>query len=308
MLYEGPFFIKISTMHKVPFGQLLVRQALGSHIPWGTILTPFPASMQHSYRPLSPWLCLLLTTTSSCALYQPMLGTLPAVRKPGDVAVVANWQFPYGGQAMAVASPLPHVLVLAAGGLHAYNATRDSSNDYVRNRQYEAGLGGYTTMGRTWLSAVVGAGQGRGYRYGRFKSSDPLPLVIPVVGGGTSGGTAAPVPELLGYYNTRFAQVTARWPDAQQPTKEYGASLRVSQARFTSLTLNDVAQPLASQYYLQASVVVQQPLWRQLQWQAGASWDVALTNISNESAFGRAPLRVLVGVVFGPKNSTSVRE
>jgi hypothetical protein len=246
---------------------------------------------------------LLSIAASGCTLYQPMLSTLPAVRKPGDVAAAANWQFPYGGQAMVVASPLPHVLALAAGGLHAYNAKRDSSNDYVRNRQYEAGLGGYLTVGHTWLSAAVGAGQGRSYRYGHFTSEDLIGGVV-VQGFPVSGnkGLRMPVPELLGYYNTRFAQVTARWPDATQPAKEYGASLRVSQARFTSLVLNDVAQPLASQYYLQASVLVQQPLWHRLQWQAGASWDVALTNISNAAAFGRAPLRATVGVVLCPKH------
>jgi len=75
---------------------------------------------------------LLVIAASGCTLYQAMLGTLPAVRKSGDVAAAANWQFPYGGQAMAEVSPLPHVLVLAAGGLHTYNAERDSSNNYVR--------------------------------------------------------------------------------------------------------------------------------------------------------------------------------
>jgi hypothetical protein len=79
--------------------------------------------------------------------------------------------------------------------------------------------------------------------------------------------------------------------------------LRVTQARFTSLALNDVAQPRASQYYLQAAVLVQQPLWRRLQWQAGGSWDVALTNSSNEAAFGRAPLRAYVGLVYCPGSS-----
>ncbi|MDO7853577.1 hypothetical protein [Hymenobacter convexus] len=244
---------------------------------------------------------------SSCTLYQPMLGTLPAVRKPGDVAAAANWQFPYGGQVLAVASPLPHVLVLGAGGLHAYNTQRDSSNNYVRNRQYEAGLGGYLTVGHTWLSAAVGAGQGRSYRYGRFTSPDLLGgLAVGATFGSTGGrGKYQPVPELLGYYNTRFAQVTARWPDVNRPAKEYGASLRVTQARFSSLALNGVALPRASQYYLQASVLVQQPLWRRLQWQAGGSWDVALTNISNEAAFGRAPLRAYVGVAYCPASARS---
>ncbi|MDB5269497.1 MAG: hypothetical protein JWP58_2537 [Hymenobacter sp.] len=247
---------------------------------------------------------LLSVAASGCTLYQPMLGTLPAVRKSGDVAAVVNWKFPYGAQAMAVASPVPNVLVLAAGGLHAYNAKRDSSNNYVRNRQYEAGLGGYLTVGHTWLSAAVGAGQSRSFRYGRFKSPDLIggAIIAPFPSSGGKG-RYEPVPELLGYYNTRFAQVTARWPDVSHPNKEYGASLRVNQARFTSLMLNGVAQPHASQYYLQASVLVQQPLWRWLQWQAGASWDVALTNISNEAAFGRAPLRVLVGVVLEPRQA-----
>ncbi|MFD2718085.1 hypothetical protein ACFST9_05125 [Hymenobacter monticola] len=246
---------------------------------------------------------LLAIAASGCTLYQPMLGTLPAVRKPGDVAAAANWQFPYGGQAAAIASPLPHVLVLAAGGLHAYNAERDSSNNYVRNRQYEAGLGGYLTVGRTWLSAAVGAGQGRSFRYGRFTSPDSFGggLAIGATVGSSGGkGKYQPVPELRGYYNTRFAQVTARWPSVGHPEKEFGATLRLTQARFTSLLLNDVAQPPASQYYLQASVLVQQPLWRRLQWQAGGSYDVPLRSISNEAVFGKAPLRAYVGVMYCP--------
>jgi hypothetical protein len=261
--------------------------------------------MRHLY------VVLLAVAASSCTLYHPMLSTLPAVRQPGDVAAAANWQFPYGAQAAAVASPLPHVLVLAAGGLHAYNTERDSSNNYVRNRQYEAGLGGYLTVDHTWLSAAVGAGQGRSFRYGRLQSRDLLGFSGVGATFGSSGGPGGkrpPVPELLGYYNTHFAQVSARWPDVNRPAKEYGASLRVTQARFTSLMLNNVAQPRASQYYLQAAVLVQQPLWRQLQWQAGAGYDVPLSSISNEAAFGRAPFRAYLGLVYRPGLTRSAAE
>ncbi len=252
------------------------------------------------------YLGLLSVAASSCTLYQPMLGTLPAVHKPGDVAAGANWQFPYGGQVMAVASPAPHVLVLAAGGLHAYHARRDSSGS-VRNRQYEVGLGGYLVAGHTWLSAAIGAGQARSLRYGRFESRDLLAFGSIGATLGSSGGRGyQPVPELLGHYNTRFVQAVARWPAVGTPAKTYGAGLRLTQARFTSLELNGIAQPRASQYYMQASVLVQQPLGHRLHWQAGASWDVALTNSSNEAAFGRAPLRALVGILYCPGGGAPV--
>ena len=53
---------------------------------------PYRCFMRHIY------FGLLLMAASSCTVYQPLLATLPAVRKPGDVAVVGSWQFPYGAQ------------------------------------------------------------------------------------------------------------------------------------------------------------------------------------------------------------------
>lgn len=247
---------------------------------------------------------LLFVAASSCTtLYQPLLATLPAVRKQGDVAVAGSWQFPYGAQVSAIASPLPHTLAFASAGIHAYNTKRDSSNDYARNRQYEAGIGGYITVKRTWLSAAVGTGQGRGFRYGRFGSSDILNFGVVVVPGGASGspGRPLPVPELLGYYTTRFAQVTAWWPGGvQHPTREWGSSLRLTQVRFTDLTLNGVAQLLPARHQLQASLIMQQPLLRTLKWQAAASFDVAPEQVADEKVIPVSGLRLRVGLVFCP--------
>jgi hypothetical protein len=243
---------------------------------------------------------LLLFGTSSCTLYQPTLNTLPAVRKPGQGAMALNGQFPYGVQSTAVLSPLPHTLVFAAGGLHAYNIERDSSNNYIRNRQYEVGIGGYCNVKQTWLSATVG-GHARGYRYGKFESTDLLggAAISGLPGGGT--GKRMPISELLGYYNTRFAQLAGWWQDAQRPQQQVGASLRLTQAQFTQLALNGEAQPLPAQQYLQLAAVTQRPLWRQLRWQAAASWDFSLPIAPADAALPRAPLRVWVGVVLGPQ-------
>ena len=218
------------------------------------------------------------------------------------MAVAGSWQFPYGAQVSVITSPLPHTLAFASAGIHAYNTKRDSSNDYARNRQYEAGIGGYITVKRTWISAAVGAGQGRGFRYGRFGSSDILNFGAVVVPGGASGssGRYVPVPELLGYYTTRFAQVTTWWPGVQHTTREWGSSLRLTRVQFTDLTLNGVAQPLPTRHQLQAAIAVQQPLARGLKWQAAASFDVAPEQVADEKVIPVSGLRLRVGLVFCP--------
>ncbi|GAB3855403.1 hypothetical protein GCM10028822_26220 [Hymenobacter terrigena] len=244
---------------------------------------------------------LCSVATSSCTLYQPLFTTLPAVRKAGDIAVMGNWQLPYGAQVSAIVSPVDHALVFGTGGLNAYNAKRDSSNSYARSRQYELGLGGYITLGNSWLSAVAGAGQGRGYRYGRFESSDLFfPGAVGYTGGSSGTGRRAPIPELVGSYNTRFVQVTTWWPDVRRPKLEWGASLRVNQVRFTELNLNGIPQPLPSQYYLQNSVVVQQKLGHRFSWQATGTYSFALQEVTNESTFDKAPIRLGLSLIFYP--------
>ena len=243
---------------------------------------------------------LLFFGVSGCSLYQPLLTPLPAMRKPGDLAVVGNWQIPYGAQGAAIVSPVSHVLAFAGGEINTYNARRDSSNSYARSRQYEVGLGGYTTVGGLWLSAAVGAGQGRAYSYGRFEKFSGLGFGIPAFTGGSNPGTRTRIPELLGHYTTRVFLASAWWTAPRRPTWDCGASLRLTHIRFTDLTLNDVPQPLPSQYYLQASLVLQHQLWRRLQWHATASSTIALNSISNERAFASFMPRVGLGLSFCP--------
>lgn len=245
-------------------------------------------------------LVLLLAGAGGCTLYQPLLATLPAVRQQGQVTAAGNWQIPYGGQASVILSPLPHTLAFATGGLHAYNTKRDSSNAYTRARQYEAGIGGYATVGQVWMSAAVGAGQGRSYHYGPFGSVDLVNFGGTATTGGNGSGRRPRIPELLGYYNTRFTQFTTWWPGLNHQSREWGASLRLSQVQFTGLSLNDIAQPLAAQHYLQTSMVMQQHLWRQFKWQATATYDLALDSVTDTDIFARAPLRVGIGIAFCP--------
>lgn len=248
-------------------------------------------------------MALLFFGVSGCSLYQPLLIPLPAVRKTGDLAVVGNWQIPYGAQGAVIVSPIPHVLAFAGGEINTYNARRDSSNNYARSRQYEVGLGGYTTVGRLWLSAAVGAGQGRAFSYGRFEKFSGLDFGIPAFTGGSSSGSRTRIPELLGHYNTRFFHASAWWTATRRPTWDWGASLRLSHIRFTDLSLNDMGQPLPSQYYLQASLVLQHQLWRRLQWHATASSTMALNSVSNERAFANFMPRVGLGVSFCPSKA-----
>lgn len=240
----------------------------------------------------------LLWGTGSCTLYEPLLSVPPAVRQPGQVAVSARWQVPYGAQASALWSPVAHGLVYGSGTAHFYNTKRDSTNDYARSRQYEAGLGGYTTIGHTWLSVLAGAGQGRGYRFGEFKSFDLVGggAVAFVPGGGS--GRRLPTPESLGYYDTRFAQVAAWWP-ASEAGEEWGATLRFNDVKFTELALNSRAQPLPTQQHLQAGMGMQRQA-RWFSWQLSASYTIALQRVIDRSAFTQSALRVGAGVDFYP--------
>ncbi len=264
--------------------------------------------MHHIIPSICRSCCLVASLLGAygCTLYQPLLTALPAVRKQGDVAAMGNWQVPYGAQGSVILSPVAHVLVFGTGGLNVYNAKRDSSNNYARSRQYELGLGGYITLGRTWLSTSAGAGRGRGYRYGRFASSDIFyPGVTGYTGGSSGSGRRAPIPELLGYYDTRFVQVTAWWPGVRRSRLEWGASLRMNQVRLTELSLNGVAQPLPSQNYLQNSVVVKHQLGQRFSWQATGSYNFALQQVTNTDVFNRAPIRVGLSLVFAPGMSTA---
>ena len=246
---------------------------------------------------------LVVLAASSCTVYQPLQSSLPPVHKKGEAAIRASYQVPYIGQVTGAWSPVPHGLVFASGGLHVHNAARDSSNKYARSRQYEAGLGAYTTLGNIWLSGSVGAGQGRGYRYGRFAPVDGpnFGVAIPFPGSGAGPRTYKPIPELLGHYNTRFVQMMAQWRNEQAKGLEWGTSIRLNEVRFTDLTLNSIKQSLPVQRMLQAELTAQYP-WRRLTWQAAAVYAPALGRVSDERVFARAPLRLWLGVVFQPSH------
>ena len=111
------------------------------------------------------------------------------------------------------------------------------------------------------------------------------------------------MPELLGYYNTRFAQVTAWWPGIEHPRREWGSSLRLTRVQFTSLTLNGVAQPLPTRHQLQAAIAMQEPIAHGLKWQAAASFDVSPEQVADEKVIPVSGVRLQIGLVFCPGTS-----
>ena len=244
----------------------------------------------------------LAFAANGCTLYQPLQASLPAVHKRGDADVRASWQVPYMGQVTGVWSPIPHGLVFASGGLHVYNVARDSSNNYARSRQYEAGFGGYTHLGPVWLSGAVGTGQGRGYRYGRFTPVDGpnFGTALPLPGSGSGQGKYTPVPELLGHYNTQFVQVMAQRRNDQVKGLEWGTCIRLTKIQFTGLALNGTKQPLPVQHTLQTEISAQYQ-WQRLKWQAAATYSPSMDKVSDERTIDRAPIRLWVGVVFQPR-------
>lgn len=107
--------------------------------------------------------CLFGATAllASCMVYapiQPMQPTVSTIRQAGQVELTASIQPSLRLEAGAVVSPLPHVLLAAAG---TYRPRLEDINSSFGTRQWEAGGGGYVSLGPgAQLTGLVGGGQG----------------------------------------------------------------------------------------------------------------------------------------------------
>jgi hypothetical protein len=106
-----------------------------------------------SARRLSVFATLL--SLGSCTVYAPMQPTISTVNQAGQVEIAAGMQPNGRTEASVVYSPLPHLLVSAAG---TFRPNLGDSTFYA-TRQAEVGLGGYLPLGRGWqLTGLAGYG------------------------------------------------------------------------------------------------------------------------------------------------------
>ncbi|MGI4866322.1 MAG: hypothetical protein ACRYFZ_20520 [Janthinobacterium lividum] len=103
---------------------------------------------------------ILLLGLGGCSVYTPMLGAAPEIRGKGELEVTGSWSLTDRLDVGATYSPLPHVLVRAAASLKGSSHSSADSSSYVRNNQYEVGLGTYWPLGPHWLvGGLVAYGQ-----------------------------------------------------------------------------------------------------------------------------------------------------
>jgi|GEM_PF-1768161 len=111
-------------------------------------------------RRLPVFATLLLAT--SCTVYSPMQPTVSTVSKAGQVEVAGSVQATGRVEGSVVYSPLPHLLVSAAGTFRPKLGTDSTFNT---TQQGEVGVGGYLPLGHGWqLTGLAGVGLGSSHR------------------------------------------------------------------------------------------------------------------------------------------------
>ncbi|TGE25791.1 hypothetical protein E5K00_11550 [Hymenobacter aquaticus] len=97
----------------------------------------------------------LLAGLGSCTVYTPMQPTVSTVSQQGQLELTGSLQPNTRLEGTAVYSPLPHLLVTAAGSFQPKLA----ENTYATTRQWEAGLGSYVHLSPRWvLTGLAGYG------------------------------------------------------------------------------------------------------------------------------------------------------
>ncbi|MBD2715882.1 hypothetical protein KBK19_12630 [Microvirga sp. STR05] len=83
-----------------------------------------------------------------------MTPTMPLVEESGQLEVTASVQPSARLEAMAAYSPLNHVVLTGAGSVGLNLGGRQ----YLRTQQGELGIGGYWSLGNSWLVNAAGGG------------------------------------------------------------------------------------------------------------------------------------------------------
>jgi hypothetical protein len=99
----------------------------------------------------------LLLLATSCTVYAPMQPTISTVNRAGQVEVAGSVQVNGRTEASVVYSPLPHLLVSAAG---TFRPKSGADSTFSTTRQGELGVGAYLPLGRGWqLTGLAGYGR-----------------------------------------------------------------------------------------------------------------------------------------------------
>lgn len=174
---------------------------------------------------------VLLLALGSCSVYTPMLGAAPEIRGKGELEVTGSWSLTNRVDVGATYSPLPHVLVRAAGSFKGGGHTSTDSSSFVQNSQYELGLGTYWPLGPHWLVGGL-ATYGRAHSQARYADD-----------GTTLLSFRDPVQHQFDAVYSKYAgEAYVTW----QPTPLFSAGLayRVVQVRLTDVT--DFGVPVQS--------------------------------------------------------------
>lgn len=198
----------------------------------------------------APWLALLILGASSCTVYAPIQPTMPLVAAVGQAEAAASLQ-PNGRLELSAAySPVPHLLLTAAGTV----CPKLGTSNFLVTRQYELGVGGYLPLGSAWLlNGLGGFGQAvnnRGYK--------DLGIIF-----------SSTYSEYNARYNKLFAQIGIARMGANN---SIGFTYRLVQVRFSSLTDTKIgALPLPYMLRHEALFFVRHDLGSGNHWESQAT-------------------------------------
>jgi len=150
-----------------------------------------------------------------CVVYQPMQGAAPNLHARGESEVTASSYFNNRVELAGSYSPVQHVLVRAAGS--STFAAGDSTA--IRSRQYDLGLGTYWELS-PGLTAGAIAGYGQAVARARFGT---IGVFLP-----------PPRYDYAVRYHKVFGEAYVLFQAS--PTVSFGASYRLTQVAFRSLT------------------------------------------------------------------------
>lgn len=167
---------------------------------------------------------------AGCSVYAPLQPAAPLIGQKGQTEVAASAYINGRLEGSATYSPVNNVLVRVAGGLK----TGGGDSTYFRLKQLEVGVGTYRDLGNGWIVGGL-AGYGAGNSSRRFKD-----------GGFESRSDTVKFRSYAAQFQKVHAELYVvrdeNWRIAGRVG--YGASVRLAQVRFISLTDQGLAVPL----------------------------------------------------------------
>lgn len=166
---------------------------------------------------------------AGCSVYAPLQPAAPSIRQKGQAEVAASAYINGRLEGSVAYSPVNNLLVRVGGGLK----TGGGDSSYFRIKQAEAGVGTYRDLGNGWIVGGL-AGYGAGKSGRRFKD-----------GGFEARWDTVKIRSYAAKFQKLHAEVYVVRDESWLETGVgYGASVRLSQVRFTSFTDQGLPVPL----------------------------------------------------------------